>query len=285
MSRRIDWYESGMGEDDPGDDAQSVDARRRRAARLEVLREGPGFTIFSKPAGVATVPERFDRDAPTVVAMAAELWSRTHPGRGAPVVCHRLDKDTSGCLALAHDRATARILMTAFRKRRVEKTYLALTLGAPQPPEGEVEVRVTPDPKRPGAMMSVKRGGKPCSATYATVEAFRGLSLVRVTPTTGRTHEVRLALASLGTPCAIDPLYGTQEPLMLSHWKRDYRAGRGREERPLIERLTLHAERLVLPDPTAPDDEALRIAVEAPLPRDLAATLRQLRRWAAPGTL
>ena len=127
---------------------------------------------------------------------------------------------------------------------------------------------------------------KACHDLYETVEVFRGISLVRVRPQTGRTHEVRLALRTLGTPCAVDPLYGTSEPLLLSAWKRDYRTGRGRTERPLIDRLTLHAESIAFAPPGSdPEDHAAWLRVEAPLPKDMASTLRQLRKHAAPGSL
>ena len=285
MSRRILWYEDAGAPDEDDGPEELLSVGRRRKSPVDVLYEGPGFTVVAKPSGIASVPERHDQEAPNVMGAIATLWSKTHPERGGPVLVHRLDKGTSGCLAVAHDRPTARILMNAFRKRQVEKSYLALTLGAPQPPEGEVSIRVRADPKRPGAMERVRKGGKPCHSTYETVETFRGIAWVRVRPTTGRTHEVRLALAQLGTPCAIDPLYGTPEPILLSRWKRGYRAGRGQAERPLVDRLTLHAASLTLPDPTAPDDPERRITVEAPLPRDLSATLKQLRKHAAPGSL
>src|SRR5207245_2072622 len=111
-----------------------------------------------------------------------------------------------------------------------------------------------------------------------TLETFRGLSLVRVAPQTGRTHEVRLALRQLGTPCAIDQLYGSKEPILLSSFKRGYRTGRGRAELPLIDRLTLHAATLEFPHPSGGGT----VRAEAPLPRDFETTLRQLRRHAAP---
>ncbi len=130
-------------------------------------------------------------------------------------------------------------------------------------------------------MRVVEHGGKECEASYETLETFRGLSLVRVRPTTGRTHEVRVALRHLGTPCAVDPQYGSADPILLSSFKRGYRTGRGREELPLVARLTLHAESIEFPHPSGEGT----VRATAPLPRDLAATLKQLRRHAAPGTL
>jgi RluA family pseudouridine synthase len=259
-------------------------SRARRSEELKVMLEAERFVVVAKPAGLTSVPPRSDRMARCVPTVLHALWKAQDPDAPPPVVCHRLDRDTTGCMVLARDRATARLLMERFRRREVQKTYVALVLGAPQPPAGEVVFRIKPDRRRPGSMMAVDKGGKPCHADYETLEAFRGVSLVRVRPRTGRTHEVRVGLRTLGTPCAVDPLYGGEEALYLSHWKRGYRKGRGRPELPLIDRVSLHAESIAFVPPGAPDD-AEPVRVEAPLPRDFAATLNQLRRHAAPGSL
>ncbi len=290
MSGRISAYESGgeRWEDLTDDEPKVPRTRRLRRCNLpvDVLLESERFVVVSKPSGLLTVPGRRPGDIDTVVARVHELWRASDASAATPVICHRLDRDTSGCLVLARDREAARELMTRFRQRHVEKTYLALVIGAPYPPEGEIEFRVAPDRRRPGTMWTPRRGGKACQDAYETVEVFRAVSLVRVRPRTGRTHEVRLALKTLGTPCAIDPLYGSTEPLLLSAWKRSYRTGRGREERPLIDRLTLHAESISFAPPGAdPEDRAAWVRAEAPLPKDLTSTLRQFRKHAAPGSL
>lgn len=284
MTGRIEHYESrgARWEDEFADDGDAEAARRgRRPPQVEVLLDDPAFVVVMKPAGVPTVPERFAKDKRTVVDEVATIWRKTDADAPEPIVCHRLDRDTSGCLVLAKNRETARTLMAAFEERRVSKTYLAIVLGAPQPPAGEVEFMVGPDKFRAGAMAIVPKRGKECRDAYETLETFRGLSLVRVRPHTGRTHEVRLALKHLGTPCAFDLLYGGREPILLSSFKRGYRTGRGRAELPLIERLTLHAESIEFPHPVT----GATVRVEAPPPRDFETTLRQLRRHAAPGSL
>ena len=284
MSGRIERYESrGARWEDEADDADAASPRRRerKPEPVEMLVDDPAFSVVAKPSGVPTVPERFAKDRRTVVDLVADIWRKTDPAAPEPVVCHRLDRDTSGCLVLAKDRESARTLMEAFRERTVSKTYLAIVLGAPQPPAGEVEFQVAPDRFRPGAMSIVPKKGKECRDAYETLETFRGLALVRVTPKTGRTHEVRLAMKHLGCPCAIDPLYGGREPILLSAFKRGYRVGRDRAETPLVDRLTLHAATIEFPHPSGTGT----VRAEAPLPRDLAATLRQLRRHAAPGSL
>jgi len=284
VTGRIDAYErrGARWEDEFADDGDAESARRaRRPPQVEILLDDPKFVVVAKPYGVPTVPERFAKDKRTIVEETAALLRRADPAAPEPVVVHRLDRDTSGCLVLAKDRATAKTLMTAFEEHAVKKTYVAIVLGAPQPPAGETTFLIGQDRFRHGAMAVVEKRGKECTDAYETLELFRGLSLVRVRPRGGRTHEVRVALKHLGTPCAVDPLYGGREPILLSSFKRGYRTGRGRAELPLIDRLTLHAESIEFPRP----DGGGTVRVEAPTPRDFETTLRQLRRHAAPGSL
>src|SRR5205807_2170696 len=108
---------------------------------------------------------------------------------------------------------------------------------------------------------------------------FREMTLLRVFPKTGKTHQIRVHLRSIGLPLAIDPLYHSIPPgrpsgIFLSRFKRDYSPTRDEEERPLIDRLTLHAEKL-----TFVDRQGQTISVTCPLPKDFRAALNQLRRW------
>jgi len=101
--------------------------------------------------------------------------------------------------------------------------------------------------------------------------------LLRVFPKTGKTHQIRVHLAHIDLPLLIDPLYNPRAPggLMLSQFKRDYRPSRGEEERPLISRLTLHAEKLRFEHPNGQ-----RIELTAPLPKDFRAALNMLTKYA-----
>jgi len=288
MSKRIAAYERRGGSDDADFDLEggAPVRRTRRPPEAEILLDDPRFVVVAKPSGMPTVPERFRKEEPTIVDATERLLRRRDPAAARPRVVHRLDRDTSGVLVLAKDDEAARDLMAQFEARTVAKTYLAVCLGAPQPPSGDVAFRLGDDPKRPGGMLFVAKGGRECESAWETLETFRGVSLVRVVPRTGRTHQVRMTLLHLGSPCAIDPRYGSSAPLYLSEYKRDYRVGRAQVETPLLDRLSLHAETLEFRRPVAShDDAAARVRVKAPLPRDFAATLKQLRRWAAPGTL
>lgn len=250
---------------------------RNVAPSITTLFRDSHLHAIAKPAGVATVSERWDRQLPTAIELLWEEWQAEDPNALRPHVIHRLDKDTTGVLLFACHRDAQAEVRRQFRERQVQKRYLALVRGAPVPRAGTVEIEVAEDPRKAGRMRVVKRGGKACATHYETIEEFRDLALVRLAPHTGRTHQIRVSLASIGTPCAIDPLYGGAEALFLSAWKRGYKRGRGEPERPVIDRLTLHAESLEIRHPET--GEPLRI--EAPLPRDLEVTLKHLRRYDA----
>jgi 23S rRNA pseudouridine1911/1915/1917 synthase len=107
------------------------------------------------------------------------------------------------------------------------------------------------------------------------VERFRGYTLLDVRPQTGRSHQIRVHLRAIGHPLAIDPQYGSSEPLLLSALKPSYRSKVGAEEHPLMARLTLHAQALELTHPTHGETHTW----VAPIPKDFAAVLRNLRRY------
>ena len=251
--------------------------RPPRVPDLEIVRETPGWTAVHKPAGLASVKERWQPGAPTALSRLHDLWLAKDPAAPRPWVIHRLDKETSGIMLFGRDAGTARALSEAFRKRRVRKEYLALVAGLPPEPSGESEIRLLPDPRKPERMLVVEKRGKKSVTAWETVEEFRGWTLLRVLPRTGRTHQIRATLHQLGCPVAADPLYGDAGPLFLSAIKPRYKASRDREERPLLGRLGLHAHRLVFEDPTGPGE----VVLEAPPPKDLRVALEKLRRYAA----
>lgn len=249
--------------------------------RLNVLTRGETWVVVDKPAGLATIPGRAENDS--VLERLARQLDLPFTGTADPRVrvVHRLDKETSGVLLFALDSATQRHLSQQFQSNTVSKEYLALVAGRPAEEKGEVDGPLGPHPKSPLRMAILKHGGRPARTGWAVEEQFRMFTLLRVFPKTGKTHQIRVHLKSIGLPLAIDPLYnpparGAEMGLFLSTFKRGYHAKQGEAERPLINRLTLHAHRLTFLPPAAE-----RIAVEAPLPKDFRSTLNMLRKYAA----
>ena len=190
---------------------------------------------------------------------------------------HRLDKDTSGVLLFAKNAQAQRHVSHQFQNNRVEKEYLALVSGRPTETEGEIDAPLARHPASPQRMAVVKHGGRPARTLWKVEELFRSYALLRVFPKTGKTHQIRVHLANIGLPLAIDPLYRpgaiAPEGVFLSSFKRGYNRA-GQPEQPLIDRLTLHAEKLRFADRAD-----RQVQVDAPLPRDFRAVLNMLRKY------
>ncbi len=230
------------------------------AARI--VFEDRDVLLFDKPPGVAA-------HGGSGHAGGAIDWlvpPAATPGAFRPALVNRLDRDTSGLLILAKSGLALRALNEAVREGRIAKTYVGLVRGAPEPPAGEVvaalrkdrgvdgrERMAVVDPGAPGALPAVTR--------YRTLERAGGASLVELRPATGRTHQLRVHLAHLGHPIALDPRYGDPD------FDRDLR------ERTGLTRLFLHAARIELAHPRT----GAPLAIEAPLAADLAAGLARLR--------
>jgi len=260
--------------------------------RVPILYEDERVLVVDKPASLAVEPERWRRDAACLSgALLAEAIDRVggldeehEPAEGGlewrPRLVHRIDKDTSGCVLVAKDLEAERSLRTAFEEGRIEKDYLALAEGEWFEEEPRViDEPIAPGPRRSGRMV-VREGGKPSRTRVVPEERFRGYTLLRCSPLTGRTHQIRVHLSEAGFPLVVDPLYGRRDELKLSEFKYGYRPKRGAPERALLERLALHAWRITFPD--LADPAGAPRTVEAPVPADLERVLKQMRKVRRP---
>lgn len=243
---------------------------RRKPQQDWIIRLDDHIVAVNKSAGMPVVSPRSAKGTSLRAIVAAHLGGKT------PYVVHRIDRDTSGVVVFARDAETHRALSLLFEHREVEKTYLGIVRGRPAPAEGVVKLPLQRDRHNPTRMVVAKRGGKASRTDYRTLEVFRGFSLVELKPRTGRMHQVRVHLAALGYPLAVDPIYGGAEAVCLSEFKRDYRPKKGREEHPLISRLTLHAYRIAF---TLTGVGQVRL--EASLSRDFEIFLKQLSKHAS----
>jgi tRNA pseudouridine32 synthase/23S rRNA pseudouridine746 synthase len=176
---------------------------------------------------------------------------------------HRIDRDTSGVVLFARSAAAHRALSMAFEGREVEKRYLAFTRGVPSPVEGIVDVPLhrarkgRMRPAAPGELESL-----PSSSRYRVLRSRPAsggpVACVEVRPHTGRQHQIRVHLRSLGAPLLVDPLYGRCDRLEADALGTDA---------PAVPRLTLHAHGLSLRQPGS----GARLDLSAPLPDDLGA--------------
>jgi RluA family pseudouridine synthase len=253
----------------------------RRFWEIPVLFEDEDLLALDKPAGLLTSPDRYDRQRPNLMKLlhaaiaAGKPWARER-GLNYLMNAHRLDFETSGVILLAKRKPVLVTLANLFGSEKPLKQYVALVHGTPAEEEFTVDAGLALHPARTGLMRVDPKTGKRSRTLFAVRERFSGWTLLRCTPLTGRTHQIRAHLRHAGLPIVGDELYGGQ-PLWLSRLKRDYRRKRDRVERPLISRVALHAEQLTLPHPVSGET----LTITAPWPKDLKVAVKYLRQFAA----
>jgi len=239
---------------------------------FRVVYEDAALLVVDKPAGLVVHPGAGAQTGTLVNALLARV--RDLSGIGGvlrPGIVHRLDRGTSGLLVVAKDDATHRALVRQFASRTVEKEYLALVLGTPSRPQGEIDAPIGRDPVRRQRMSLRARSGREARTSWSVVERFDGAALLRVRIHTGRTHQIRVHLASIGHPVTSDPVYGgTRTP--------SSRKAAARQALAALERPALHSARLAFVHPASGE----RCVFDAPLPADLESVLSALRAAARP---
>ena len=237
---------------------------------LSVLYEDGAMLVVDKPAGLVVHPAAGHPDGTLVNALLHRCPGvLSVGGERRPGIVHRLDRDTTGLLAVAKTDAALAALQEAFRSGAVEKTYLAVSSGVPEPPRGTLDGAIGRNPADRKKMAVLPRGGRAARTDYEVAEDFGGAALLRLRLHTGRTHQIRVHLASIGCPVAGDPVYGSAA--------RD-RAALPPGPRPA--RQMLHAWRLSLPHPAT----GKTLSFETPPPADFAALLAALRAGRAAPT-
>ena len=187
---------------------------------------------------------------------------------------NHLDFDVTGVLLLAKNKAAFITLANLFSSEKARLKYLLLVSGEPLEKEFEVNAPLSPHPVKPDVMRVDRDNGKQARTRFTLLENFSraGYALLRAEPLSERTHQVRVHASHVGLKIVGDEIYGGK-PLWLSRLKKDYRLKPGREERPLLARVALHAEELSLPHPVTGE----KVSMKSPLPKDLKVALKYLR--------
>jgi 23S rRNA-/tRNA-specific pseudouridylate synthase len=254
-----------------------------------VIHEDDTLIAFDKPSGMLVAPDRWDKKRENLMGLVHDKM-----GHGVANV-HRLDADTSGILLCTKEKAALDFVSGQFQSKTVKKIYHALCVGTPAaelfvrsddpddaPPEGLaddeffVDRDLIDDEDNPGRMRTVRKHGKASQTVVKVLERFGGFTFVECRPVTGRTHQLRVHLQYSGLPILNDPFYGDgATELKLSQLKRGYK---GRlDEKPLINRLALHASRLTVKHPVTKE----MVVINAPLPNEFEVALKYLRKFAA----
>ncbi|MCB0687009.1 MAG: RluA family pseudouridine synthase [Saprospiraceae bacterium] len=231
--------------------------------KSEIIYFDDHLIIVDKSAGVTTVADRTGKSDSYLLKWLHSQFDEVYP-------VHRLDTNTSGLVAFARHLDEQRRLSQIFEERLVIKKYKALVIGIPSPANGTINKPILRLPNKNQVVIS--NNGKESVTHYEILETFKSFSLLDVTPSTGRTHQIRVHLQHIGHPLLVDPLYGGQEAFYLSSVKYNFR-GRKDEERPLLQRTPLHAYFL-----SFPDQKGMKLSFESALPKDIAAVLKQLSK-------
>ena len=243
-----------------------------QAIPFPILYEDADLIVLDKPAGLVVHPAPGNLDGTLVNALLAHCGPG-FTGIGAerrPGIVHRLDKDTSGVMVVAKTQLANDALTAAFAARDLDRAYLALAWGVPSPLAGDIEGAIGRDPRDRKRMAVVARGGKAALTHYRTLQAWFGaVSLLECRLATGRTHQIRVHMASRGHPLVGDPAY----------LRRVSAAARGLPDtlrQALLDfpRQALHAARLGFAHPRT----GAPLRFETPPPADMQALLAALEQ-------
>jgi len=224
-----------------------------------ILFEDEDYVLINKPPFLSTLDDR--HGGANVLAMAREYVPTAQ-------VCHRLDKDTSGVLAIAKNPEAYRHLNMQFEHRQVGKVYHAVADGIHNFKDELVDAPIL---KLDDGVVKINRSqGKAAQTWFTALQSYRFHTLVECRPVTGRMHQIRIHLALEKAPITGDETYGGK-PFLLSQVKRDYKLKKGTEEEPFMKRMALHAQSLQFNDLSEK-----RQLIEAPYPKDFQALIRQL---------
>jgi 23S rRNA pseudouridine1911/1915/1917 synthase len=224
---------------------------------LDVLYSDEHVVAINKPAGMVVHPAVGNRKGTLVNAILHAFPRAEWPGAPERAgIVHRLDRDTSGVILVALSVTALEAISKQFRDRTVEKEYLALVRGSVAK-AGSIDAPIGRHPRDRKRMSTAARKGRSAVTQYEPLERFEGATLLLVRPRTGRTHQIRVHLATAGWPIVADPIYGRGD----------------RAARRIMSRLALHAWRLRFDHPVS----GARMTVTAPLPSDFDTALDALR--------
>ena len=228
--------------------------------------EDDDFVAMNKPSGLLSIPDREGKEV--------SLKSLLQEKYGQIFTVHRLDKDTSGLIVFAKNETAHRHLSIQFEERQTEKIYVGLVLGSPTNQTGTINLPIAENTVTKGTML-INRRGKESITDYEVLESFGSYSWMQFRIHTGRTHQIRVHMKDMGHPIVCDELYGDGKPLLLSSLKSKFKLSKNElEERPILNRLALHASKLSFHNLAGE-----KITVQADLHKDLKASLQQLTKW------
>ena len=235
--------------------------------KAEIIAETDHWIALNKPSGLLSIPDR-KQSEPSLKDWLNEKYGKVW-------IVHRLDKFTSGLIVFAKDEETHKLLSKQFEDRAVEKFYLGLVNGIMMNKAGTVDAPIMEHSVKKGTYV-INTKGKASLTDYKVLEEHGQYSWLQFQIHTGRTHQIRVHMKHIGHPIVCDDAYGSAAPILLSSIKRKkFKLAKAEdEERPLLNRLALHAWKL-----NFINVDTARVELEAPVSKDLKALLQQFEKW------
>jgi RluA family pseudouridine synthase len=233
---------------------------------FSIVHQDDKIIVVNKTSGTPVSPDRYDRARKNLFDVLSEVINRRL------WIVHRIDSGTSGLVVFAKTDRAHRFLSMSFENRTVQKKYITIVQGRPVWKEQSCDFALVPDGNKKHQTIVDKFRGKKSLTHFTALVSAGNYTVLEAVPETGRTHQIRVHAAALGHPVLCDPIYGTSRPICLSSFKKNWR-GDPFDERPLLDRLALHAAELKLPDYGCGPKE-----FAAPLPRDMAALIKQMEK-------
>jgi 23S rRNA pseudouridine1911/1915/1917 synthase len=239
---------------------------------LDIIYEDDVMAAVNKPPGMVVHPSKGHWSGTLAAGLQFHFEQLSQAGGPTrPGIVHRLDRDTSGVIVVAKNDAAHLALAKQFENRTTEKEYVAIVVGVPDRDRDRIEAPIGSHPYQ-RQKMAIRREHPTARAAetfYDVVERFAGYALLRVTPKTGRTHQIRVHLAHTGLPVLCDKLYGGRSKITRGELNKN-----GDPDEVLLDRQALHARCLKLAHPITGEP----LTIEAPLPDDIAVILETLRQ-------
>lgn len=238
---------------------------------LDIIYEDNDIIILNKPPAMIVHPARSNTHGTLVNALVFyfdELSSGL--GQMRPGIVHRLDKNTTGVMIVTKNDTAQTKIAKQFENRQVKKSYLAIAHGVPELTADCINAALGVHPRAREKYAVLQKSGKESITFYEVLESFRGYSLLKLTPRTGRTHQLRVHLSYIKHPIIADDMYGGK---LVYPWQ--LQDAEQATEDPIMDRCALHAWTIEFKHPTTNE----MVKFEAPLPEDMQNQLDMLRKY------
>ena len=236
---------------------------------IEYVYEDDSLVIINKPSGLLSIPDRYNLLLPNLKDILDKKY-------GQIFTCHRLDKETTGVIVFAKTAAAHKHINEQFSSHQNTKIYHTVVSGTFHKDELLIDIPLMVNPSRKGGMIPSARG-KEAYTKVKVLQRFKKATLLECELLTGRQHQIRTHLQAIGYPLLVDSHYGENEAFFLSSIKKKYNLPKGKEELAIIDRVTLHSQRIELKHPVTQET----IKAEAKYPKDFEIMLKQLKKFSA----